>query len=153
MKLYQIPIQFATEELCYPHYHNNIACNIAHEFINKIEEIVPPNDNIVLICRGLSGMYAASLLQMASIRKIAILPIRKKNDTHHAEPSFSIPENVYYIFVDDFIESGNTVFTCMTKFPIKGIVLYSNKCDMLCEEPNLYPEVSSNLEWVMTYSD
>lgn len=100
--------------------------------------------NITLICRGLSGMYTAALLQMALRRKAQIIPVRKKGDRHHLE-EIPNPIKPYYIFVDDFIFTGKTLQTCCQTFPIVGVVVFS-------EDVVNHKFIQSNsVEWMMCY--
>lgn len=136
--------------------NSNVASvnNIAEDFLSISYKDIRNAKTIVLVCMGSSGAIIATLFYNAIYKKykdkkILLCHVKKENEESYAERVTGLPlgEKALYIWVDDFIESGATLYNTISAlrdfFDKKGITfedgvfkfdyvvcssIYPNKC-------------------------
>ena len=94
-------------------------------FAKKAKNDILSNDKIGIVCRGSSGCIMAAFLyrklrkikSKQSNSEVKIFHIKKKGEVAHSNtPSlFFAEDNPLYIWIDDFIDSGETYNACLLK--------------------------------------
>lgn len=97
------------------------------EMAKSLKRVVDTeNDKVNLICTGSSGAILAGLIfTFSGIKKGQIFHVKKEGEesNHDNNDSARMLDDGINIFVDDFINSGNSYFRCEKLFPIHGIIV------------------------------
>lgn len=106
-------------------YYNNAT-------IKQYVEIVKRHfgDNYVMLhCMGSSGAIIAGIIAHYS-DNIKINHIKKNGEISHNPEPFKFRREIYNIIVDDFVATGNTIETIMSKYPeeIFDALIVSDNC-------------------------
>lgn len=101
---------------------NNVASarKMAEDFISISRRDILKSKNIVLVCMGSSGAIVSTLFHSVIQKKykdinISVCHVKKENEESYAErvSGVIVSEKTLYVWVDDFIESGNTIHSCL----------------------------------------
>jgi phosphoribosylpyrophosphate synthetase len=99
---------------------NTTSVNIlANEFLNVAKEDITSSKEICLVCMGSSGSIIAAMFYKAIREKytsqvIKICHVKKDGESSHGSriSGLSSEKNSLYVWVDDFIDRGQTVIDC-----------------------------------------
>ena len=93
---------------------------MAKDFISIASRDLASVNNFVLICMGSSGAIVATVFYNAIHTKyksinISLCHVKKENEECHGERISGLvcQVNTLYVWVDDFIESGETIEMCL----------------------------------------
>jgi len=97
---------------------------------------VYPNKDINLWCKGSSGSIIAGMMAcMLNDREIIINHVKKSGEESHSEYMYSVPPDSINVVVDDFIRSGETIFSIVEHIKRKTS---KNTVDCLCISGDVY---------------
>jgi hypothetical protein len=119
MRHYNIPRSGYLDYPFHFSYHSNreIMHQVFNNFYTIAETRLSSSLGISLVCRGSSGVFVSAIFFELLRHKfpnkdIRIIYVRKEGEKAHDKNLNSFNTNYLSIFVDDFIESGETVEKC-----------------------------------------
>lgn len=96
----------------YPIYKINITKQVKL-MTREVLKLVPYN-KIILVCRGSSGLYIATMMQFCEPDRFDLLYVRKEGEKQHSETVYNHCDTSgsELLFVDDFVCKGSTLRRC-----------------------------------------
>ena len=97
--------------------------NIIKSFLDSAKSDIESHTNIGIVCRGSSGVIMATMLYLklkkaTKGKKFRICHIKKDGESSHTTTvsgTFTQSDNAMYVWIDDFIDSGETFEDCINK--------------------------------------
>jgi hypothetical protein len=129
---FDYPFHFSYESNC------KVMKNVFNSFFVIAELDLLNCKGINLVCRGSSGVFVSAIFyellkDKLPNKNINIVYIRKIGEKSHCNTYNNIENSYVTIFVDDFIERGETIEACYNYVSEKGIKLFDwCVCSYMC---------------------
>ena len=99
--------------------------DLIDQFLDTANDSIISHDKIALICMGSSGSIVSTLMYMALRSKhpgkyVEIVHIKKDGESSHSTKFQGIPDSyqpdVLHVWIDDHIDQGTTVSSCLRRY-------------------------------------
>lgn len=127
-------VQISPSNIYYP-VGSNIQTNlpVIMSMIEKLKQILDPNKDVILWCRGSSGAIIAGIIA-SQISNARVSHVKKDGEGSHSGDVSCLPSRprkTTNVIVDDFMASGetiNAIFAKMKENKVKAHVLCVGGC-------------------------